>query len=203
MMSDVLVESALSAAPSPPHSMANAAFRTSWPTTLTTTTLGSTSTSPHHAAITNTLRELVRDVDESWRSGQSPNTVREIARRNEKLLRSIRYGIGFGAAAFAILLIGAVYVGIRCCRKKPSDEEDSSSMEISGVQYQMREEYGPKPTSRCSTCDSDAVRAENSLRLDLGPVRSDGSRPLDIIERDGQRRAAEANKDATSVVNTV
>ncbi|TQW10596.1 hypothetical protein IF2G_01538 [Cordyceps javanica] len=197
MMADAPAEPALSAAPRP---MAHVALEI--PSTFLTTTLRPTSVGSHHAAttITNTIHALVRDVDESWLSGDYSNTAREISRRNESFLRGIRLGIGFGAAAFAILLIGAVYVGIRCCRNKPSDEGDSSSMEISGVQYEMREEYGPKPLSRCSTCDTDAVRAESSLRADLGLSRSDRPSSRHVIEDDRIRGAAR-EEEATPRVN--
>lgn len=201
-MSDALVEAALSAAP---LSIVNTAFEILSPSsTFPTSTQKPTSTGSHHAATINAVHELVRDADEERLSGQYLNTVRDIGRRNETLLRGIRLGIGFGAAVFALLLIGAVYVGIRCCRKKPSDEEDNSSMEISGVQYEMREEYGPKPMSRCSTCDTDAVRAESSLRADSGMGWSDRPSSQDIIEREAWKRDVAGEGRATvNVVNSV
>ncbi|KAJ3496277.1 hypothetical protein NLG97_g2775 [Lecanicillium saksenae] len=145
-----------------------------------------TLTASPHTAAADAKHDHVHGVDKGWLGKNYRYSVKEVSKRNENLLRSTRLGIGFGAAAFAILLIAAVYLGIRCCRKKPSDEEDNFSMEISGVQYEMREEYGPKPISRCSTCDTDARRAEGSMRADSGISWSDIPRAQDII--DGERK---------------
>lgn len=204
-MSDVLVEGVITSAP---PSLTNDAFPTS-PSTFSTFTLKPTSIGSHHAAVTSTLQELVHDANDDWLSRNYSNSASEIFRRNENVLRGIRLGIGFGAATFAILLIGAVYVGIRCCRKKPLDAEDSSSMEISGVQYEMREEYGPKPISRCSTCDTDAVRAESSLRADPGwsgsgsGSGSERPRSQDIIEGDWRTEEATEDGETTRAIHSV
>lgn len=189
-MSGAFAEAAISTAP---LSMASVAYKissSSSSSTFQTFAQKPTPISSHHAPTITITKELVRAVDQDWLSGHYLNTVAEISKRNEKLLRGIRLGIGFGAAVFALLLIGAVYVGIRCCRKKPSDEEDNSSMEISGVQYEMREEYGPKPLSRCSTCATDVVRAESSLQTDSGVDWSGRARSQDVTEGEGWRREA-------------
>lgn len=161
----------------------------SWTTLIRETT----STSSHHAAATQAKHDAAGDTHEFWLGDSHLYTVNELSRRNESLMRGTRLGIGFGAAVFAILLIGAVYLGIRCRRKKPSEEGDNFSMEISGVQYEMREEYGPKPMSRCSTCDTDAVQAENSLRADSGVSWGDIPISQDITE-EGWRTKASAGE---------
>lgn len=199
MMSGAFADAAISAAP---LSIASVVFQiSSSSSTFQTSSQKPTSIGSHHAPTTSTIQELAHTPDGDWLSGHYLNTVGEISRRNEKLLRGIRLGIGFGAAVFALLLIGAVYVGIRCCRKKTSDEEDNSSMEISGIQYEMREEYGPKPLSRCSTCATDAVRAESSLRADSGVDWSDRPRSQDVTEGGGWRREAIEEDRATTCVN--
>ncbi|KGQ12753.1 hypothetical protein BB8028_0003g12960 [Beauveria bassiana] len=199
-MADALVELALSTAP---PSITHAALQIS-SSTFSTFTREPTSISSHHATTTIIPGGLTHAVNGDWLGGNYMRAVSQFPKRDEKLLRGIRLGIGFGAAAFAILLIGAVYVGIRCCRKKPLDEEDSSSMEISGVQYEMREEYGPKPMSRCTTCGSDAARAEGSLRS--ASRMSWGERPTsedDVIEGERKREVAREIEETTHVIHPV
>ncbi|KAJ6780578.1 hypothetical protein PWT90_04061 [Aphanocladium album] len=183
-MANRSIESALSAA------ITTTASRIS-SSTFTTLVREPAFTASHHTAASSAEHNHVRGVDDDWYGKAYIYTVKEFSKRNESLLRSTRLGIGFGAAAFAILLIAAVYLGIRCCRKKTSDEpDDNFSMEISGVQYEMREEYGPKPISRCSTCDTDAMQAEGSMRADSGISWSDIPRAQDVIDEERKRETA-------------
>lgn len=118
---------------------------------------GSTTTIYGAIAAVPTIQAAMQHVDTNAK-------YMRIQARRETLPEAARLGIGFGAAVFAMLLIAGVYLGIRCCRRNKErqspDEGDNFSMEISGVHYELREEYGPKPISRCSTCDSEVLHAE-------------------------------------------
>lgn len=121
-----------------------------------------------------TIQALARDVDREMLGIEDKGISEENGERRDSLPLSARLGIGVGAAVFAILLVAAVWLGIRYCRRRQApDEDDSFSMEISGVQYGLREEYGPKPVSRCTTCETEDLQKQNSVLVAIGANGSD------------------------------